>query len=171
VPARWEVSDKIALLRRHDDGVPWTRLAAESGVPLRTLSRWARAYRSDPTSHSLARRQRSDHGRRRIPAELIEVVEALALAMPAPTVAFIHRRVAGIAHDRGLSAPSYSSVRSLVAGLAPGLRALAAPGAAERAAAATNAAKTVPYFMEDSCPVAKTALPARSCPGPTRLRQ
>ncbi len=128
MPARWEVSDKIALLRRHDDGVPWTRLAAESGVPLRTLSRWAHAYRSDPTSHSLARRQRSDHGRRRIPAELIEIVEALALAKPAPTVAFIHRRVAGIAHDRGLSAPSYSSVRSLAAGIDPGLRALAEHG-------------------------------------------
>lgn len=41
MPARWEVSDKIALLRQHDDGVPWTRLAAESGVSLRTLSRWA----------------------------------------------------------------------------------------------------------------------------------
>ena len=114
MPARWEVSDKIALLRRHeDDGVPWTRLAAEAGVPLRTLSRWARAYRSDPTSHSLARRQRSDHGRRRIPAELIEVAEALALAMPAPTVAFIHRRVAGIARDRGLAAPSYTTSRDL----------------------------------------------------------
>ena len=93
MPARWEVSDKIALLRQHDNGVPWTRLAAESGVSLRTLSRWARAYRADSTSHGLARRQRSDHGRRRIPTELIEIVEALALAKPAPTVAFVHRRV------------------------------------------------------------------------------
>lgn len=128
MPARWEVSDKIALLRQHDNGVPWTRLAAESGVSLRTLSRWARAYRADSTSHGLARRQRSDHGRRRIPTELIEIVEALALAKPAPTVAFVHRRVAGIAHDRGLSAPSYSSVRSLVTGIDPGLRALAEHG-------------------------------------------
>lgn len=29
------VAEKLALLGQHDDGASWTRIAAESGVPLR----------------------------------------------------------------------------------------------------------------------------------------
>lgn len=36
--AQWTVDAKLALLRQHDEGVPWTRLAATAGVPVRTLS-------------------------------------------------------------------------------------------------------------------------------------
>ncbi|WP_241983882.1 DDE-type integrase/transposase/recombinase [Cryobacterium luteum] len=58
----------------------------------------------------------------------MEVVEALALRRPEPTAAFIHRRVGDIAHDRGLAAPSYTTVRTIMAGLDPGLRTLAQHG-------------------------------------------
>lgn len=122
--------ERIALLRQHDGGTPWTRIAAESGVPLRTLTRWAAQYRADPSSGGLERPHRTDRGRRRIPAELVEVIEALALRRPEPTAAYIHRRVTDIAHDRGLSAPSYSSVRAIIAVIDPGLRTLAQHGGA-----------------------------------------
>lgn len=122
------VQDKVDLLRQHDQGVPWTRIAASSGVPLRTLSRWATRYRADPSSISLHRSHRIDRGTRHIPSELIETIEALALQRPAPTAAFIHRRVGDIARDRGLPAPSYSSVRTIIATIDPGLRTLAQHG-------------------------------------------
>ncbi|KTR79229.1 MULTISPECIES: helix-turn-helix domain-containing protein [Microbacterium] len=32
---------KAELVRQHQDGVPWTRLAEHSGVAVRTLQRWA----------------------------------------------------------------------------------------------------------------------------------
>ncbi|MHA7279840.1 transposase [Arthrobacter sp. MDT2-2] len=122
------LQDKLALLRQHDEGVPWARIAAESGVPLRTLARWAAKHRADEGSTSLRRSARPDRGTRHIPSELIEAIEALALRKPEPTIAFIHRRVSDIALDRGLTAPSYSSVRSIIAGIDPGLRTLAQHG-------------------------------------------
>ena len=33
--AQRSVVEKLALLGQHDDGASWTRIAAESGVPLR----------------------------------------------------------------------------------------------------------------------------------------
>lgn len=120
--------EKVALLRQHDDGVPWTRISAETRVPLRTLTRWSAKYRTDPTSHGLQRPRRADRGKRRIPAELIEIIEALALLRPEPTAAFVHRRVSDIAGERELTAPSYSSVRAIIAAIDPGLRTLAQQG-------------------------------------------
>jgi putative transposase len=122
------VETKLALLRQHDDGTPWTRIAAVSGVPVRTLTRWASKDRNDPTSHGLERSRRVDCGSRRIAAELVEVIEALALRRPEPTAAFIHRRVSDIAQDRSLPGLSYSSVRAVIAALDPGLRTLAQHG-------------------------------------------
>ena len=120
---------KVGLLREHlDDGVPLTRLAATAGIPERTLRRWAAAYRADPTVNALSRQVRSDRGTRTLPADLVETVEALALRRPAPTTAFIHRRVGDLARHRGLPAPSYSTVRSIVTGIDPGLRTLALHG-------------------------------------------
>ncbi|GGF41587.1 hypothetical protein GCM10011399_37820 [Subtercola lobariae] len=106
------VEMKLALLREHEDGVPWVRIEADSGVSTRTLRRWAAAYRADPAS--LRRPPCIDKGHRRTPTELIEAIEALALRHPAPTTAYIHRRVSDIARGRGLPAPSASSVRATV---------------------------------------------------------
>lgn len=120
---------KVALVRQHlDDGVPLTRLAATAGLPVRTVRRWAATYRTDPTTAVLQRQPRSDLGRRRLPADLVEAIEALALRRPPPTTAYVHRRVADLARDRSLPAPSYSTVRSVVAALDPGLRTLAHQG-------------------------------------------
>ncbi|MHA7210467.1 Mu transposase C-terminal domain-containing protein [Arthrobacter sp. MDT1-65] len=125
---RRSVQDKIDLLHQHDQGIPWTRIAAESGVPLRTLSRWATSYRADPSSTSLQPARRCDLGTRHLPAELVEAIEGLALRRPEPSKAFVHRRVTDIARDRGLPAPSYSTVRAIIAGIDPGLWTLAHHG-------------------------------------------
>lgn len=47
---------------------------------------------------------------------------------PAPAAALVHRRVGDLARDRGLDAPSYSTVLGIIAGIDPGLRTLALEG-------------------------------------------
>lgn len=121
--------EKAALLCQHlDEGVPLTRLAAHAQVSVRTLQRWAAEYRTDSSAAGLQRKARSDRGHRRLPQELIAVIEALALRRPAPTTTFIHRRVCDLAPERGWAPPSYSSVRSVIAAIDPGLRTLALEG-------------------------------------------
>lgn len=116
-------------MRRHiDEGIPLTRLAAESGIPIRTIRHWMSRYRDGGTVASLERLPRNDRGKREIAQELIDAVEGLALRRTAPTAVFIHRRIADIASARGIPAPSYSTVRALVAGIDPGLRVLAQEG-------------------------------------------
>ncbi|MBC7594109.1 MAG: DDE-type integrase/transposase/recombinase [Kineosporiaceae bacterium] len=162
---------KLALLRQHDDGVTWTRIAAESGVPVRTLTRWASRYRADPSSHALERPRRHDRGARRIAPELVEVVEALALRRPEPTAAFIHRRVGDIARGRALTAPSYTTVRTIISGLDPGLRTLAQHGDAayrdrfelvfRRNASCPNEQWQVDHTLLDVAVLDKTGVPVR----------
>ena len=126
---RLSAEDRATLLRQHlDDGVTLTQVAAASGVPERTLRRWLAAYRDRPLATSLQRKPRSDRDVRKLPPDLVGVVEGLALNRPAPTTAFIHRRVTDAAPARGWPVPSYSTVRSIVAGLDPGLRTLALDG-------------------------------------------
>jgi putative transposase len=121
--------DRAILLRRHlDEGIPLTRLSTDSGIPVRTLSRWMSQYRANGTVESLERQPRSDRGKRAIPQDLIEAIEGLALRRPAPTAAFIHRRIADIASARGHPVPGYSTVRAVIAGIDPGLKMLAHQG-------------------------------------------
>ncbi len=126
---RLTAQEKTALLRRHlDDGVPLARLAEHAGVPVRTLHRWAASYRAEGNVAALQRKTRNDCGQRRVPADLVEAVEALALQQPAPSTAFVHRRVGDLARERGLPALSYSTVRAIIDAIDPGLRTLALDG-------------------------------------------
>src|SRR5690625_8042016 len=65
---------KAELVRQHQDGVPWTRIAEHSGVAVRTLQRWAARMETG----QLSRAPRSDKGSRHIDAELVKAIEALA---------------------------------------------------------------------------------------------
>ncbi len=124
-------SERVTLLSRHlDDGVPLTSLADHSGVPVRTLRRWLAAYRKAPTQATLQRKHRDDIGQRRTPVELVELVEGLALQQPPPSTVFIHRRVGAVAIAHGQIPPSYTTVRSIIAAIDPGLRTLAHDGQA-----------------------------------------
>lgn len=117
-----------AVLRPHvEDGVLLAVAAREAGVPLRTTQRWLARYRADGLV-GLARTTRTDRGRRRVPAELVRLVEGLALSRPRPSVATIARRVARAATERGWPVPSYNTVHAIVADLDPHLLTLAHAG-------------------------------------------
>ncbi len=125
--------ERYALLQPHlDDGVPLACVARAAGVPLRTAQRWLARYRADGLA-GLVRGPRADRGRRRMPTELLGLIEGLALRKPKPTVAAIHRRVAVVAvvaAAQGWPAPSYSTVHAVVAELDPAMVTLAQQGQA-----------------------------------------
>lgn len=98
--------ERVALLRQHfDDCVPLARISGQTGIALRTLQRLTAGLRAGGSVKTLGRQPRSDRGSRSLPPEIIGAIEGLALRRPAPTIAFIHRRICAVALDRGLSAP------------------------------------------------------------------
>jgi putative transposase len=85
-------------------------IAKQSGIPYRTVHRWISRYRQFGLA-GLARKAREDRGKRRaLPAQLLEITEALALESPPMPIAAIHRRVCEVAEDIGSAAPSYHIV-------------------------------------------------------------
>jgi len=120
---RWQI------LRRHvEDGVPLKTLAAHEGIGLRTLQRWHAAHKRLGFSGLAAAKRRT--AQRRINPELVALIEGLALVKPALPVALIARKANRVAAGHGWRAPSYSTVRSIAAGLDPGMRTLAQQGTA-----------------------------------------
>lgn len=109
------------------DGVALERVAEVSGLPVRTLRRWVRRYRSDGLV-CLARKGRADHGRR-LSDDLRLCTEGLALQRPRLSAAEIHRIVCGAARAIDEPLPSYSLVYAVVRALPPGLLTLAHEGA------------------------------------------
>jgi putative transposase len=90
-----------------------TLAASDAGVAVRTARRWLAKYRAMGLP-GLARPARSGTGQRKLAAEVVGLVEGLALRKPQPSVAAIHRRVAAVAQERGWQAPSYGSVRTII---------------------------------------------------------
>jgi putative transposase len=123
-PSRW----RFTLLKPHlEDGVPLVRVAAAAGVPLRTAQRWLARYRTNGLV-GLARPARSDKGRRRLPAELVLLIEGLALRRPPPSLATIHRQASEVAKHQGWPVPSYATVYAIARRLDPALVTLAHEG-------------------------------------------
>ncbi len=118
------------MLRPHlQDGVALTQVSVDAGVPIRTLRRWLAAYRAGGPA-GLLRAPRLDRGRRRQPPDLVAAIEGLALRRPPPKLAQVHRQAGQIAVEHDWPVPSYSTVRSIVRALDPGLATLAHHGAA-----------------------------------------
>jgi putative transposase len=119
---------RFTLLKPHlEDGVPLVRVAAAAGVPLRTAQRWLARYRTNGLA-GLTRPARSDKGRRRLPAELVLLIEGLALRRPPPSLATVHRQAAEVAKHQGWPVPSYATVYAIARRLDPALVTLAREG-------------------------------------------
>ena len=98
-----DAQQRWRILRLHvEDQVSLARLARETGVGLRTLERWHARYRTDGYA-GLDARIRSDAGTRHLPAELVRLIEGLALCKPRPAIATIHRKATEICAQERLS--------------------------------------------------------------------
>ncbi len=125
---RAEAHRRWLVLRAHlEDRVPLTRVAAESGIPHRTLQRWLARYQAGGLA-GLGRAPRADRGRSRFPEPLRLLAEGLALRTPVPSAAQVHRQVTAVAKREGWPVPSYSWVYAIVCGIDPALRTLAVEG-------------------------------------------
>jgi putative transposase len=124
VMRRWAVLRPVV-----QDGVPLTVAARAGGVPLRSVQRWLARYRAAGLA-GRARADRSDRGHRRLPPELVRLVEGLALQRPRPAVASITRWAQRAAREHDWPVPSYSTVYSIVTTLDPQLLTLAHDGPA-----------------------------------------
>src|SRR5712692_7301322 len=103
-------------------------IADQHQLSLRTLQRWIRRYHTEGLA-GLSRQRRTDRGdHRRLPPELHQFVEGLALQHPPLTVALIHRRVSELARQRQLKPPSYGVIYNIVSQLPSGLTTLAHQG-------------------------------------------
>lgn len=121
---------RFAVLRPHlEDDVPLARAARTAGVPVRTARRWLERFRREGVA-GLARADRTDRGRRRLPEGLVRAVEGMALARPPLSAAAIHRRLADIAPELGWPIPAPRTVRAIIAAIAPAMRTLAHEGPA-----------------------------------------
>lgn len=120
--ARWEI------LRHHvEDGSSLTDLARDTGIGLRTLQRWHATYKRQGIT-GLA--TVAPAPRRRANPEMVALIEGLALVKPAMTTAAIARKVHRVAAEQGWAPVSYSTVRSIISNLDPGMTTLAHQGAA-----------------------------------------
>src|SRR5699024_10327692 len=119
---RWQV------LRRHvEDGTPLTQLAGLEGIGVRTLLRWLAAYRRDGVAGLLPfvpKRARRTH------PGLPTLSEGFALTKSQMSSTMITRKAQAKATPRGWLIVSYSTVRSIVTALDPGMFTLAHQGSA-----------------------------------------
>lgn len=102
-------------------------MARDRGVALRTARRWAAQYRREGLA-GLARKGRSDRGKRRLSDTLCQAIEGLALKTPPLSAAAIHRQAVALAEHLGEAAPGYDAVYNLVRALDPALTTLAHEG-------------------------------------------
>src|SRR5215471_3390985 len=121
---------RFAVLQPHlDEDVPLARAARHARVPVRTAERWLARYRQQGLA-GLARPIRRDAAVRRLPADLVALIEGMGLKKPRASAAAIHRRVSDIATTQGWRLPSYSTVYAILAALDPAMMTLAHEGAA-----------------------------------------
>lgn len=119
---------RFTLLRPSlEEGVSLTQLARAHHIPLRTARRWVQQYHQQGLA-GLARKARADAGHRKLPQELHQLIEGLALRRPPPTATAIHRQVTAIAQEQGWKIPSYSRVYAIIQQLDPALVMLAHQG-------------------------------------------
>jgi putative transposase len=121
---------RFGVLRPHlEEEISLARAAQDAGIALRTAQRWLTLYQECGLA-GLARKVRGDAGVRRAPAELVSLIEGMALKKPRASAAAIHRRIGKIAAAQGWRAPSYSTIYAILAAIDPAMMTLAHEGAA-----------------------------------------
>ena len=96
----WPSSGSNSSAPTLEEGVPLARVARDRGLALRTARRWAGQYRREGLA-GLARKGRSDRGKRRLSDTLRQGIEGLALKKPPLSAASIHRQAVTLAERLG----------------------------------------------------------------------
>lgn len=103
-------------------------ISESSGIPARTLRRWAKRF-SDMGLPGLERSKRDDTGSPRIlTGELAGLVQGLALQKPPLSISSIHRKIKVLVERSRSKAPSYGTVYGLVKKMNPAMLLLAHEG-------------------------------------------
>ncbi len=128
---RAEASTRFEILRPVlEEGVSQAQIARTHQLSKSAVQRWVARYREQGLA-GLATTARKDKGTsRRLPQQVITLVEGLALQTPPRSAAAIHRQVAEIAKEQGWKPPSYERVRQIIKSLDPALVTLAHQGVA-----------------------------------------
>lgn len=126
---REEALKRFEIIRPFlEDALSLQEAIQDQGISLRTARYWVTQYRQSGL-RGLVRKRRADRGGyRQFSAELVQLVEGLALQKPRLSQAAIHRRVVEFTTARGEVAPSYSSVYHFIQQLDPALVVLAHEG-------------------------------------------
>jgi putative transposase len=124
-----QAMERFQVLRPFlDNHVELASIAHQHQRSLRTLRRWVQRYKTGGLA-GLVRQRRTDRGGpRRLPAELRQCVEGLALQTPPLSVAVNHHKVCELAHQYEVRPPSYSLVYDMVRQLPSALTTLAHQG-------------------------------------------
>jgi putative transposase len=127
---RQKAMTRFAVIQPHlERNVPLSRVARHAGVAMRTAQRWLRRYRADGLI-GLVRPVRGDAGKRKLPAELAQLIEGLALRKPRLSIKAIHREIMKTAKAQSAAPPSYATVHAIVRNIDPALTTLAQEGQA-----------------------------------------
>ena len=97
----WALAWRQLLRPDVENGVALIGLPPNAGVALRTLQRWQAGYRAAWPG------RRSRRGERKMPPDLVALIEGLALRHPAPAIAAGHRQAADVAARRGWPSPTH----------------------------------------------------------------
>lgn len=126
---RLRALSRFQILRPFLEGeTTLTEIVQREGISLRTAREWVARYRRYGLA-GLARKVRSDKGRRLASSQLRQAIEGLALRRPRLSIAAVQREAAIIAQKLGEPAPSYDVVYSIIQRIEPGLMMLAQEGA------------------------------------------
>jgi putative transposase len=108
--------------------VPLAAVARELGVTPQTIGRRLARYRRQGLA-GLVAHPRRDRGTHRLPVELQQLIEGLALERPRRSLVALQGAAARVAQQQSWPVPSYRVVRTIVQALDPGLLTLAHEGA------------------------------------------
>lgn len=121
---------RFAVLRPHiEEGISLVSVARAADVPIRTAQRWLSRYREHGLD-GLRRWTRSDGDKRKLPGDLVRLIEGMALRKLRLSCAAIHRRIAALAKTRDWPLPSCGTTHSIIRALDPEMIKLAQEGSA-----------------------------------------
>lgn len=127
--------EQDAVLTKYNLLVPFltgssslAEVARTSNVPLRTLWSWNEKFKRHGLKGLMRQRRSDKNAGKSVSEQTRHIVESLLLKSPKPSVSHVHRQLQSLS-AKGLTVPSYSTVRRIAAGIPRQVQVLAYEGA------------------------------------------